>query len=396
MAVAVAFGGGMQIVPPSRAQEPDSAPSIVELMDPDRAPREVRLTYFKAQTYRDRDQIDEAIAVLTEHITHYPDHDHFLVRYQLGNLLATSARINEALPQLEAAVELEPRLYPAWRNLGEVAYELGRNEQAAKAFETAFRQDPDRTPEILYYAAANWLIAGRADRAAPLYEELVAGRYGAPRLVWFRGLLASCLELNTPERAAPAMADLVARFAGDPDAWSLAGKQATAAGDFRQAAVALTVAGLLRPLTYAEQVQLGDLYGAIDVPVAAARHYAAAVADSATTHGYERLVSAYLASHQLDRAEATAAQALAAVPNARLWSLAGDVHYLQENYAAALVAYRETLQRDPEADRAHLMAGYCALELGEKQQAAVYLRRAAEFPRQAESARRLLATLEDR
>ena len=103
-----------------------------------------------------------------------------------------------------------------------------------------------------------------------------------------------------------------------------------------------------------------------------------------------------MAGHQLDRAAATVAEALAGVPNSRLWSLAGDVYYLQEDYAAALAAYRETAARDPGADRALLMAGYCALELGDRRQATAYLRRAAEFPNQAESAQRLLATLGER
>jgi tetratricopeptide (TPR) repeat protein len=385
----------------SVAQPAEGSPPLTELLDPDRAPREVRRVLFRAQTYHERDQTDEAIALLAAFVVENPDQDHYLLRYQLGNLFAISGRFAEALPHLEAAVVLEPRLYPAWRNLGEIAYELGQNARAAEAFEAAFALDPEKTPELLYYAAANWMIAGHADRAVPLYEELIAesrtaGRYEDPRMAWYRGLLGACLELDTPQRAAPAMAELVARDHSNPDAWQLAAQQATAAGDYRRAAVALTIKSFLRPLTYAEQVQLGDLYGAIDVPVAAAQYYAAAVADSATAEGFERLAAAYLAGHELDRAAATLTEALAVVPNARLWSLAGDVRYLKEDYRAALEAYRETVRRDPEAGRAFLMAGYCALELEDRQQAATLLRRAAEFPGQAASAQRLLASLADR
>lgn len=381
---------------PAPAEDNDRAHQLVELMDTERAPRRVRLVLFKAQIYRERDQDADAIAVLEDHLTRYPDQDHYLVRYQLGNLLAMSGNGQEALPHLQTAVQLEPRLYPAWRNLGEVAYELGQNEQAAEAFETAFAQDPDSAPEVLYYAAANWLFADRADRAVPLCETLVAGRYGAPRLEWYRGLATACVAAGTPDRAASAMADLVHRFPDDPNAWLLAHNQATAAGDYRQAALAMTVVGLLRPLTGAEQLQLGDLYGAIDVPATAARHYDAALADSATADRYERLASSYLASYQLDRALTTLERALADTPTARLWSLAGDVHYRQKNYAAALTAYAETARLEPEAGRPHLMMGYCALELGEVDVAAAHLRRAAEFPGQAESAGRLLESADRR
>ncbi len=386
-------GGWLYGTAPSHAEDTDQARQLAELMDTERTPRRVRLALFKAQTYRERGQADAAIAVLEDHLARHPDQDHYLVRYQLGNLLAMSGNMQEALPHLQKAVQLEPQLYPAWRNLGEVAYELGQNELAAEAFETAFAQDPDSTPEILYYAAANWLFADRADRAVPLCETLVSGRYAAPHLEWYRGLATACVEAGTPGRAAPAMAELVRRFPDDPNAWLLAYNQAAAAGDYRRAALAMTVVGLLRPLTGTEQLQLGDLYGAIDVPATAVRHYAAALADSATADRYERLVSSYLASYQLDRALTTLERALADTPTARLWSLAGDVRYRQENYAAALAAYNETARLDPEAGRPHLMMGYCALELGEIDAAAAHLRRAVEFPSQAESARRLLTSL---
>ena len=44
-----------------------------------------------------------------------------------------------------------------------------------------------------------------------------------------------------------------------------------------------------------------------------------------------------------------------------------------------------------EADgRAHLMMGYCALQSGNRKQAAAPLRKAAEYPKQKKVARRLL------
>ena len=62
-------------------------------------------------------------------------------------------------------------------------------------------------------------------------------------------------------------------------------------------------------------------------------------------------------------------RALEQEPTARLWSLYGDLNFMEENYEDAYEAYRKSAGMDPDGGRAFLMMAYCAMELGNKDDA---------------------------
>jgi Flp pilus assembly protein TadD len=108
---------------------------------------------------------------------------------------------------------------------------------------------------------------------------------------------------------------------------------------------------------------------------------------------FERLASAWLSAHAHDRARATLKTALGRKETVRLWSLLGDLEYLDEDYEAALTAFDRSCELDPEFGRGWLMMGYCALELERETEARRHLEKAAEFPGQASGARSLLSRI---
>ena len=380
---------------PAAATPPAERTPLNELLDFATAPPGVRRTLFRVQVLSQRGRNDEAEAALTEHVARHPDEGHPLVLFHLGHLLLQRGEATAALPHLRAATVADPRLWPAWRDLGEAAYAGGRYAEAAAAFDQSWRREPDPPPELLHYTAAAWLQADEPGRALPLTAEMVSGRHGPPPLEWCRTHVAACLAAGEPARADPAMAELVHCFPDDPEAWLLASRQAAAADDRERAAAALETVGYLRPLTRAERVQLGDLYRAVGVPAAAARHYAAALEMAgAGAELVERLASSLLAAHQRPEALAVLDQALATAPTARLCELKGDVLYVGGEYAAALESFARAAALDPADGRAALMQGYCAWELGQSDVAAAHLRRAAEHPDQAQAAQRALQRLE--
>ena len=101
--------------------------------------------------------------------------------------------------------------------------------------------------------------------------------------------------------------------------------------------------------------------------------------------------SAYLAAFKSEESLRTLERALLQQPTVRLWSLLGDQHYIDENYAESHAAYQKCVELDPEFGRAYLMMGYCALELGNLTDAINQLEKAARYPDQAETAAALLA-----
>jgi tetratricopeptide (TPR) repeat protein len=243
--------------------------------------------------------------------------------------------------------------------------------------------------------------------------------------------VAACLDAQRPTSARTAVDELIERFPADDTSWYLAYQQAAAESDWERAALSLQATGYLRPLTRAEQRQLGDLFRTIGAPAAAIPYYEAALeeligapagaaadrsADDRTAadqtversgsgssaaraareraEAYERLVAVHVAAHRSESALAVLERALAADPTARLWSLKGDVQYRAEDFEAAMTAYARAAELAPDHGRYHLMLGYCAWELGKKAEATGHLRRAAQDAATAEAANGLLRHLE--
>ncbi len=353
-----------------------------------------RRALFKAKEQGDGGDVAGAVATLRGVLLKHSGDDHPLARFHLAGHLALSGRPEEALAEYCAAVALAPHYGQAWLKLAETAYELERFGEAGRAFARAFATLDEPDPALLYFGAASHLLDQRPEAAAPLLEELVSGRHGEPRLEWYRALLSASLEMKAPERGQAALDQLLARRAGDPEAWQLAFQFAASRQDYERAAVALTITGYLRPLSPLERLQLGDIYNAVGAPAAATVQYEQALADSSSTRDFERLASAYIAAHEQQRALHTLRRALEREPTVRLWALLGDLQYMSQQYDEAARAFGQCAALDPAYGRAHLMMGYCDVQLGRNEQALRHLQRAAEFPEQAAAAGDLIKRLD--
>ena len=363
---------------------------VEDLYAPARIPRHTRKVVFRARTLRRRGDSQGAADLLQAHLAEHPDQDHDMLRYWLGQCLMDLDRHEEALRAFARAVELEPGLDRAWIGLGDAAYQLKRYAAASEAFEKGFRLSPERPVNMLFYAATTALLAGQNAHALTLHQELVTGRWGDVRLEWYRGLASSALEAGTPEAADDDLEDMLVRFGDDPRAWHLVYQFNVGRGDYQRAAVALTVTGYLRDLTREESRQLGDLYAVVGTPALSLDAYRSVLGAEPTAQNYEKLVSACLASHRPDQALAVLDEALAVTSSERLWSLKGDVHYLKKEYREAGEAFAHVLNLEEDNGRAHLMVGYCAIELGDKDLALSHLGRAVDDPEQADMAQLLI------
>lgn len=357
-----------------------------------------RRALFRARARQDEGGFADAAEIIATWLAGDPARDHHLLRFNQAVSYFGLERPADALASLERAVSLAPRYARAWLRLGEAAYELEEYALAGDAFVRAYDLSPDRRPEILYYAGVALLSGGQPRRALDNLTRLIDNHAGAASLDWYQALLAAAVDASQPERAAPFLKRLLVDQADDPDAWELAYRYYAGQADYEQAAAHLTIAGYLRPLTTEENVQLGDLYAVIGVPLQAARYYERAFTAAAEPgpDDYRKLATAWLSAHELEAARATLATALAARPTRSLWALKGDLEYTAEDYAAALEAFGRATALDDDFGRGHLMMGYCAVELEQDAAARRYLARAATFPDQATAARGLVDRLDAR
>jgi tetratricopeptide (TPR) repeat protein len=407
---------------PDPSSEPEPAdPQLVERQRAIEAGSDLgsaaQRVLFQARSRQDAQDFTAAVQVVEDWLTGHPDREHHLLRFNLGVSYLGLDNAEVALENLQRAVDLEPDFARAWLRLGETAYGLGRYVTAAEAFEQGYRLSPRKHPEILYYSGAAWLLGEQPARSVDILDRLLTGYAGQAKLDWYRALIAAADAADQPGRARVWLDRLLEQHGSDPEAWDLSYRFAAGNEQYRQAAIALTVTGYLRPLTAGELWQLGDLYSVIGVPLQAARYYErsleaegtgaeagdpeAAAEDpessdarpSAVTGKRERVAEAWLAAHEHDQARRALDRALAEQPTARLYTLLGDLEYLQENHAAALAAFTAATGLDPGFGRGWLMMGYCALELDRTVEARRALEKAREFPDQAGDARMLMERL---
>ena len=353
-------------------------------------PLKARLALFKAQEKRDKGEYGEAAKILYDFLAKHPRDDNYLVRYSLALSYTDAGELAKALDHFQKCVTFDSTFAPAWMKLGETAFNLGSYRIASDAFMRGYALDERKSPDLLYYAATAYYLAGDAPRALPILKGLVSGERGAPRIEWFRTYLAACNDAKEIEMGREAASRLVTIFPGDPEAWRLIYQYYASVKEYREAAAALTVVGYLRPLSRDEARTLGDLYTAVGIPALASAQYEAALGEAGRTEDFERLASAYLASYNFDGALETLERAIEKEPTVRLWSLLGDLHLMERHYERAYEAYQRCAEMDSTRGRPDLMMGYCAYELGRIQDAVAHLERASSFPEQERTALDLL------
>jgi tetratricopeptide (TPR) repeat protein len=74
----------------------------------------------------------------------------------------------------------------------------------------------------------------------------------------------------------------------------------------------------------------------------------------------------------------------------RLWSLLGDLHFMEKNYEESYAAFENCVRLDGSYGRGYLVMGYCAIQLGRVEDASIHLMKAATFPEYEDMAAQLL------
>ncbi len=348
---------------------------------------------YEAQQLIDRKAYEKAGRILEKFIEKHPKRNHCFIAFTLANALYFVGDKEESLAHYQAAVRMNPAFGPAWVNLGQVAYDLKRYGLAAGALVEGFArtgEEEGKNPDLLYYAAVAYILDGHQEKAAPILEALVSGKHGDPDKEWFQALLNIYLDLDHEKKAERLIEQMMGRYGDQPETWKLSYQFEANRQNYKMAAVALTVYSYLKPLTREEAILLADLYATIKVPLLACAYYEKAFASGASSEEYERLASAYMSAHRTGQARQTLTEALKNKPTPKLWSLVGDLNYMEEDFEGAYYAFEESARLDPKDGRAYLMMGYCALQTNKKKQAADALQRAKGFPKQRKLAKQLL------
>ena len=353
---------------------------------------------FRSRSKQDEGDFEGAARIMSEFLEGKPDREHPLLLLNLALSHFALEQNSLAYEDLSKAVELEPRYGRGWLRLGEAAYNLEKYAEAGEAFANAYDLTPEHTPEILYYAGVSLLTGEKPGRALTVLEKLLEEHREGADLDWYQALISAGSEAGQASRVEPLLDHMLADNASEPRAWELGYRFAVAREDYRAAAVSLTITGYLRPLARDESIQLGDIYAVISVPLQAARYYEKSMAmpgkgesvEAGRAGEFERLASAWLGAHDHARARSTLQTGIGEKETVGLWSLLGDLEYLDQDFEAALKAFGRACELDRDFGRGWLMMGYCAIELDRWGEARRHLNKAATYPGQEAGARSLL------
>ena len=237
----VFYGNGLALVE-TRVAKFDAALQLLEdgitRLDREMAPGEevmhqIELRYNRAQVHGMSGRLEEALADYNA-VMQIDDtlSDHYFNR---GNILRRLGRTEEAIADYQSALQLEAPFAEGYYNLADARQELGLEDQAVADFSRAIELDPEYVAARLARAS---LLADRGETSAAM-DDVLAGLEQEPgnaHLLSLRGRLLA--EQGDTEAARQALDAALAADPGLAEAWAILGQVAFEAADLDQAAAA--------------------------------------------------------------------------------------------------------------------------------------------------------------
>jgi tetratricopeptide (TPR) repeat protein len=197
------------------------------------------------------------------------------------------------------------------------------------------------------------------------------------KAAWLKALVRACMDLKRFRQAGAALARLLAKKPGDAELWRLSASLKLGQGDHAQAAADLEVAYHLSPPARKKWRTLAELYRMAGVPRKAARYYLRSFGPEPSAKQLMLLAGVYGEANQADKALEAARASIKLKPAAKSWRFIAQIHMQAKSYRQAMQAYEEGARLASRNARYKLMAGYCALQMEDYQQALDHLSQAA-------------------
>ncbi len=355
----------------------------------DLPPAAQRVLYEAGQAM---DKGDHATAsqILHHYRKEHADAPHHLVEFTLGNALAMQNKPKDALTHYRRCTELEPGYAPAWQNLGKTALDLGDHVLAGQALTRAYELDGKQNPDLLFNACVAYIMGGNAKKALPGLEQLASGKADKPNTPWMEALLKVYLDLGQENKAAKTLEGMLTGDGDNADLWKLLAQIQARQNEYRKSLAAWEIYASMREPTPEELALMGDLYAAIGVPAKAAVSYEKALNRKECPRLREKLVNAHLAARDPAKVVESAKTAIDRHPSASLWLAMGRALFELGEYAKAGDAFARSAQLNPGDGHPHLMRGYCALRIKNRDMALTSLEQARRFSNTRDQAAALL------
>jgi len=349
---------------------------------------------YQAQQAIGKKEYAQARKILSTCIEEPSEQVHYLVYFTLGNILAMEGNAADALKHYRTAASLHSGDAVVWQNMGKACYDLERYAEAGDCLAQAHGLNKPESPILAYQAAVAYILADKPAVARPLLEALANRPAGTAEPEWLNALLKVYLDLKQPGKALALTHRLLRQAGDDPHLWQILSRLYIDRSEYESAAAAMEIYVSLAPADPDRVRMLGDLYSLANIPLKAARQYEKLLSANASPKDYEKTAAAYIAARRTDRAIDVLRRGIEKRPTAAMWRQLAGLYYEKENFERAREAFEKTVLADPENARAHLMTGYCALQLDRLTEARKAFKRAARFPQQHTEAKKMMAYID--
>jgi tetratricopeptide (TPR) repeat protein len=364
--------------------------SMATVLQASELPPVVQKTLYEAGQAMENGSHAKATQILRQFRQAHADTPHHLVEFTLGNALSMQNKPKDALLHYQRCTELEPDYAPGWQNLGKTALDLGDHPLAGRALTRTYELGGKKDHDLLFHACAAHILGGEAKKALSGLEHLTSGKAGQPKTPWLEALLKVYLDLGQEKKAARTLDGMLANDGNNAALWKLLAQIQARQNEYRKSLAAWEIYTSMHQPTPEELVLMGDLYAAIGVPAKAAESYEHALVRKDCPKLREKMVNAHLAARNPAKVVESAKTAINKRPSGALWQAMGRALFELGEYDQAADAFAHSAQLNPGDGHPHLMRGYCALRIKNRDMALTALEQARHFPNTRDQAAALL------
>ena len=363
---------------------------------------------------------------------------HYYIDFLLGNTCMMcseadtgkrTAWLNRAVKAYEQAVEKKPDLAPAWLNLAKCRYDLDQMGKAAFAFVKGYEESPKKNANHLYYGAICYFQSNDHVRALKTFNRLIKNHPKAFSLAWRENYVSILFAMDKNKTALPHVEILAKKFTGEkkkkwqeillyqylnlkmakkaltygkmltrtdptePKWWKAVSHLYLNRNDMKNGLSHLLIYSYLTPPTREEQSLMADLYLSLGIPAQASVFYETILKEKEDLTKIKRIVQAYTAAHEPEKALAWIDRGLARKSDFGLLKQKAAFLYEMERYDKAASVYEQLIKQTKKPGEYLLLLGYCAWNLEQIDRAKNAFGQASKFDKQKESALLAIAHL---
>ncbi|MFP4531321.1 MAG: tetratricopeptide repeat protein [Desulfobacterales bacterium] len=322
-----------------------------------------RSALVKSQEALNQEQYKKAREILKSYLKDHTEEAPADVYWLLGNTWFLEDKPDQACEAYRKGLARFPENASLHQNYAIASYLNQDFQEAGDYFVKAFELETEKADlSLLFKGGSAYYNAQAYDKAKQTLNRLMA-EAETVKPEWRKLLVYTHVSLKDWDAAESAMTPLLEETPENSDFWKLLAKIHLNRNNYKDAATALNVAYEIKSPEATSWGDLADMYFYINAPLKAGKCLAKGHGEDLTPEHYDRLARAYSRALRYDKAVSCINKAIDQEPTADRYKLRAMFYYKDRSFGNALASFEKAIDHAPKDDWAHLMMGFCAMEM---------------------------------